>query len=121
MYMAFINDVRQIGLHTGEPLVPEPSCFKFEIAIEKLKRYTLSSSDQVPAQLFQARGNILYSEIHKLINSIWCKEELLQQCKKSVILHIYKKGDKIDSSIITEKYGCYNYIQHFTQCFFPEF
>jgi hypothetical protein len=29
-----VNDVRQIELHTAEPLVTEPSCFEVEIAIE---------------------------------------------------------------------------------------
>ena len=34
------NDVRQRKLHTAEPLVPEPSAFEFELAIEKLKKVT---------------------------------------------------------------------------------
>jgi hypothetical protein len=33
-----VNDVMQIGMHTSEPLVPEPSYFEVETAIEKLKR-----------------------------------------------------------------------------------
>jgi hypothetical protein len=31
--------VRQIEIHTAEPLVPDPSPFEVEIAIAKLKRY----------------------------------------------------------------------------------
>jgi len=31
------NDVRQTEIHTVEPLVPEPSTFESEMAIEKLK------------------------------------------------------------------------------------
>jgi hypothetical protein len=31
------NDVRQIEIHTAEPLVLEPSAFEFELAIEKQK------------------------------------------------------------------------------------
>jgi len=42
-----INDVRQTEIRTGEPLVPEPSAFEFEIAIEKLKRPKLPGSDQI--------------------------------------------------------------------------
>jgi len=30
-------DVRQAEIHTAEPLVPEPSAFGVELAIEKLK------------------------------------------------------------------------------------
>jgi hypothetical protein len=33
-----VSDVRQIELHTAEPLVPEPNYFKTEMAVEKSKR-----------------------------------------------------------------------------------
>jgi hypothetical protein len=33
------SDVRQIEIHTAEPLEPDPSPFEVEIAIAKLKRY----------------------------------------------------------------------------------
>ena len=29
-----VNDVRQTEIHTAEPLVPDPTAFEFEIAIE---------------------------------------------------------------------------------------
>jgi hypothetical protein len=32
-----VNDVRQTELHTAEPVVPEPSAFGIELAIEKLE------------------------------------------------------------------------------------
>ena len=34
-----VHDVRQIETHTAEPLVPEPSAFEVEFAIEKLKSH----------------------------------------------------------------------------------
>ena len=33
------NDVRQTEIHTTEPLVPEPSAFEVDLAIEKLKSH----------------------------------------------------------------------------------
>jgi hypothetical protein len=51
------------------------------MAIKKLERYKLRGIDQVPAELIQAGGNTLHSEIDKLINSIWNAEELPQQWK----------------------------------------
>jgi hypothetical protein len=51
------SDVRQIEIHTAEPLVPDPSPFEVEIAIEKLKRYK-SGSDQIRAELIQAEGEV---------------------------------------------------------------
>jgi hypothetical protein len=54
--------------------------------------------DQIPAELIQAGGNTLCSEIHKLINCIWNKEELPDQWKESIIVPIYKEGDRTDCS-----------------------
>jgi hypothetical protein len=88
-----VNDVRQTEIHTAEPLVPEPSSSEAEIATEELKRYKSPGIDQIPAELIQTGGNTLRSEIHKLINCVWNKEELLEQWKESIIIPIYKKGD----------------------------
>ena len=34
-----VNDITQAEIHTIEPLVPEPSAFEVQLAIEKLKNY----------------------------------------------------------------------------------
>jgi hypothetical protein len=36
-----VSDVRQIEIHTAEPLVPDPSSLEVEIAIAKLKNVNL--------------------------------------------------------------------------------
>jgi hypothetical protein len=89
-----VGDVRQIEVHTSEPLVPGPSHLEVEIAIAKLKKYKSPGSDQIPAELIEAGGEILLSEIH--INSVWNKEELPDQWKESIIVPIHKKRDKTD-------------------------
>jgi hypothetical protein len=53
-------------------------------------------NDQIPVELIQAGGETLVSVIHKLINSIWNKEELPDQWKESIIVPIHKKDDKTD-------------------------
>jgi hypothetical protein len=83
-----------MDMHTAEPLVPEPSLVEVEIAIRKLKSYKSLGTDHILAKLIKAGGETLSSEIHKLIFSIWNKEELLQQWKESVIIPIFKKGGK---------------------------
>ena len=75
MYIG-VNDVRQAEIHKAEPLVPEPSVCEVELAIEKLKSYKSPGIDQIPAELIKAGGRTLRSAIHKLIISIWNKEEL---------------------------------------------
>jgi hypothetical protein len=91
-----VSDVRQIEVHMTEPLVPGPSRLEVEIAIAKLKKYEYKSpgSDQIPAEQIQAGGEMLLSVIHKLINSIWNKEQLPDQCKEPITVPIHKMGDK---------------------------
>jgi hypothetical protein len=91
-----VRDVGQIEVHTAEPLVPGPSRREVEIAIAKLKKYKSPGSDQISAELIQAGGEILLSAIHKLINSVWNKEELPDQWKESIVVPINKKYDKTD-------------------------
>jgi hypothetical protein len=57
---------------------------------------SLVSSDQIPAELIQAGGEMILSAIHKLINSVWNKEELPDQWKESIIVPIHKKDNKTD-------------------------
>jgi hypothetical protein len=61
------------------------------MAIEKLKRHKSPGIDQIPAELIKAGGRTICSEIHKLINSIWNKEELPEQWKESIIVPIYRR------------------------------
>jgi hypothetical protein len=89
--------IRQTEIHTAEPFVPEPSASEVEVAIGKLKRYKSPGVDQIPAELIQAGGETLRSEIHKLM-VIWNKEKLPHQWKKSVVVPVHKKGDETDCS-----------------------
>jgi hypothetical protein len=81
---------------TAKPLLPEPSLVKVEIALGKLKRYKSPGTDHILADLIKAGCETLCSEIHKLICSIWNKEEFPLQWKESIIIPIDEKGDKTD-------------------------
>ena len=91
-----VKDVGQAEIHTGEPLVPEPSASEVELAIDKLKSDKSPGIDEIPAELIKAEGGTICLEIHKLITSIWKKEKLPEERKESVIVPIHKKGDKTD-------------------------
>jgi hypothetical protein len=60
-----VSDVRPIELQTAEPLVPGPSHLEVEITITELIKYKLPGSDEIPAELIQAGGEILLSAIHE--------------------------------------------------------
>jgi len=68
------------------------------LAIEKLKSHKSPGIDQIPAELIKAGGKTIRCEIHKLIISIWSKEELTEEWKESITVPIYKKGDETDCS-----------------------
>jgi hypothetical protein len=84
-----VHDVRQIDIHTAEPLVPEPSLVEVEISIGKLKSYKSPGTDQIPAELIKAGAETICSEINRLICSIWNKEEFPQQWEESINLPVY--------------------------------
>jgi hypothetical protein len=99
------NDVKQTEIHTAESLVPEPSDSKFEMAIEKLKRHKSPGSDQIPAELIEAGGRTIRSEIHKLINSIWNKEELPElSSERSQSLYLFIRRVTKQIAVIIEAY-----------------
>jgi hypothetical protein len=61
------------------------------VAIEKLERNRPPGINQIPEKLIKARDRTSRSEIHKLINSIWKKEELPDQWKES-LMYVFRGG-----------------------------
>ena len=113
------KDVRQEEINTAEPLVPEPSEFEAEMAIEKLNSHKSPGIDQISAELIKAGCRTICCAIHKLIISIWNKEELPEEWKVSIIsirrgIISIRRG--IKQIVIT--IGAYNfskYVQNFFQ------
>jgi hypothetical protein len=79
-----VGEVRQIEVHSAEPLVR--SHLEVETAIAKLKNYKSPDNDHISAVPVN----------HKHINSIWNKEELPDQWKESSTVPVQKKGNKTD-------------------------
>jgi len=78
--------------------VPESSAFEVEMFIEKLKKPKSPGIDQILAELIKVGGRTIRCEIHKLIISIWNKEELPEEWKEPIVVPTYRKGDKTDCS-----------------------
>jgi len=88
-------------MHTAEPLEPDLSACDFEIDIGKQKSLWSPGINQILTELIEAGCRTFRSEMHKHINSMSNKLELPEVWKESIIVPIYKKGDK---TIIIEAY-----------------
>jgi hypothetical protein len=64
-----VTDVRQTEISITEPLIPEPSAFEVKMAIGKAKRHRSPGTDQIPAEMTNAGGKTIHSEIHILITA----------------------------------------------------
>jgi len=58
--------------------------------------HKLRGTDQIPAELIKASGKKICSETYKLTNAIWNEDGLPEQWKESIIVPVYKKGNKTD-------------------------
>jgi len=57
-----------------------------EMTMKKLNRYKSPGTDQIPAEIIKTGGWTIRSEIHKIINSIWNRDELSDGRKDSIIV-----------------------------------
>ena len=112
--MLWVKDVRQVEIHTAELIVPEPSTAELELDNDKLKRHKSPGINEIAAEMFKAGGRTISLEIHKLITSIWKKEQLPEEWKESIIIPIHKKGDKTDNN----NYRGISFFQQLTK-FYP--
>ena len=90
-----VSDVRHTEIHTPEPLVLGLGASDVELATEKLKIHKSPGNDQIPAELIKSGGKKIRCEIHKLIISVWNKEEF------NLILICYLPfNDNVSSQLI---------------------
>ena len=89
------REIENFEYHTAEPRINEPTISEVESAIKKLKNHKAPGNDLIPAELIKWGGSRLIEEIQKLIILIWNKEALPEQWKDSIIIPIFKKGDKM--------------------------
>jgi hypothetical protein len=62
-----VNNIRQTGIYTAEL---SPVNLRLNLWLKNLKKYKLPVTDQIQTGMIQEKGEILRSEIHKLVNSM---------------------------------------------------
>jgi hypothetical protein len=103
-----VNDVRQIEMHTAEPLAPEPSPSEAEIAIEELKWYKSPGIYQVPAELIQTGGKTLCSRSTNLLIVSGIKN--FQSSGRNLLLYLFIRRVVNLIAVIAGEY--YRYLVH---------
>lgn len=94
------NDRNRIEseIHTAEPEITEPTINEVRTAIKKLKNNKAAGIDDMPGEIVKYGGERLVEEIFELIREIWNKEQIPMEWTESVIIPIFKKGDKSECS-----------------------
>ena len=86
-------DARQTEIKTAELLVPGPSAFEFQMAIETLNRHEPPGIDQIPDELFkQGVAKFVLRSINVLI--LFGMKRNCLRSGRSRSVPIYKKGNE---------------------------
>ena len=96
-----VKDVGQVEIPTADPLVPEPSAFEVELAIDKLKNHKTPGIDEIPAELIKAGGGTICLEIHKLISKGENTVKWIKGLRISWLGHLARMEDRMPKKIFT--------------------
>ena len=104
------HDVRQTETHRAEPLVPEPSAFEDDLAIEKLKSHKSPGVDQIPAELRKGVEQFAIRSIN-LLFLFEIKRNCLRSGRSRSLYLSIRRG--IKQTVIT--IGAYHFCQLHTK------
>ena len=73
---------------------PAPTEIEVLLAIGKLKNRKAAGYDEMFAEYLKRGGDILTRKVYELIVKIWNSEEIPEDWRKSIIVPLFKKGDR---------------------------
>jgi hypothetical protein len=76
---------RQKYMQQSRALVPEPSAFEFEMAVEKLKRHISLGIDQIPTELIKAGGRTIRCDVHKILFQLGVRRSCLRSGRRRLL------------------------------------
>lgn len=83
---------------TAEIEVTSPTFKEVEDIIDRMRNHKAPGEDGITNELLKHGGRSAKTEIHRLIDLIWKKEEMPNDWKTGLIAPIYKKGNKLECS-----------------------
>ena len=106
-----VSDVRQREIHTAQPLVPEPSAFDIELAIEKPKIPKSPGIVQITAELIKAGVEQFDMRFINLLFLFGIRRNCLRSGRSQSLYLSIRRAIKQTVVII----GAYHYVQNFIQ------
>ena len=69
-----------------------------DVAVSQLKNYKASGVDQIHAEYLRYGGKATVEWLHRVIRSVWLKEEMPEDWRKMIIIPLHKKGSREECS-----------------------
>ena len=79
---------------SNEVEVDEPTIEDVKKVMRNLKHNKAAGTDGIHQELIKNGGNTLLNRIYELVRQIWEEERIPEEWNKTVIVPMYKKGDR---------------------------
>lgn len=79
---------------TTEDLAGEPTILEVAKAVKQMKENKASGLDQIPAEIYKHGGQRRLEHLRSLMARIWNDEDLPNELKDAIIVHVFKKVDE---------------------------
>jgi hypothetical protein len=93
------TNIQVVTTHTEWAVSTEPPTeIEIREAAKSFKDFKTPGEDNIPAELIKCGGDSLFAELEKLFNEIWIQETVPVPWTRSIVVPIYKKGQRTDCS-----------------------
>jgi len=83
----------------------KPTLYKIQEIIRNIKRKKTPGNDNINAELLQVACPQMTQRIQEIILNIWRNERMPNECNKSIICQIYKKGKNPNVPFVEESHS----------------
>ena len=91
-----------LTFQTAEPIIEKPTRTDILTTIKRMKNHKAAGEDNITAELLKYGGADVVEELFDIIGQVWDEEVMPETWNVGIITPIYKKGDKLDCTIIEE-------------------
>ena len=87
-------ELNKIGNRESNDEVEEPTIENVKKAMRSLKNNKAAETDGIHPELNKYGGNKPFNRIYELVRKIWKEEKIPEEWNETIIVPIYKKGDR---------------------------